>query len=140
MRHGKDGASGKIFWRHSAAADELVLASPLGQGIARVTREGRQYRLTTSDNREYRAADPEALTEDAVGWRLPLEGLPDWIRGKASPGRPAELRRDASGQPAELRQDGWRVEYEEFRDNLPSRLRLSRDDLEIRVIVDRWTS
>jgi outer membrane lipoprotein LolB len=140
VRYGKDGASGKILWRHSDDADELLITSPLGQGIARLNRDGGQYRLVAGNGREYRANDPERLTQDALGWSLPLAGLPDWVRGRASPGRPVELVRDAGGQALELRQDGWHVTYEEFKDNLPLRLRLSRKDLEIRLIVDRWTN
>ncbi|HLQ03041.1 MAG TPA: lipoprotein insertase outer membrane protein LolB, partial [Burkholderiales bacterium] len=30
IRHGKKAASGRIFWRHSNDADELLLTSPLG--------------------------------------------------------------------------------------------------------------
>jgi outer membrane lipoprotein LolB len=138
VHHPKDAASGKIFWRHSDDADELLITSPLGQGIARINRERDEYRLVTGDNQLYRASDAESLTEQALGWRLPLAGLPDWVRGRASPGRPAETRRNASGV-LELRQDGWRIVYEEFREGRPFRLRLSRDDLEIRLIVDRWT-
>jgi outer membrane lipoprotein LolB len=138
IRHPKDTASGQIFWRHSEDADELLITSTLGQGIARINRERGEYRLVTGDNRLYRASDAESLTEQALGWRLPLAGLPDWVRGQASPGRPAETRRSASGV-LELRQDGWRIAYEEFREGRPFRLHLSRDDLEIRLIVDRWT-
>jgi outer membrane lipoprotein LolB len=139
VRHGKDAASGRIFWRHSNDADELLITSPLGQGIARINRERDQFRLVTGDNKEYRAADAESLTEQALGWRLPLGGLSDWVQGRASPGRPAEVR----GEPdkdLELRQDGWHVAYEEFRGGKPFRMRLTREDLEIRLIVDQWTN
>lgn len=138
IRHPKDAASGQIFWRHSEDADELLITSTLGQGIARINRERDEYRLVTGDNKLYRASDAESLTEQALGWRLPLAGLPDWVRGRASPGRPAETLRNANGG-MELRQDGWRIAYEEFREGRPFRLHLSRDDLEIRLIVDRWT-
>ena len=138
IRHANDATSGRIFWRHSSDADELLIASPLGQGIARLNREGDEYRLVTGDNKLYRASEAESLTEQALGWRLPLAGLPDWVRGRASPGRPAETRREAGGS-LEVRQDGWRIAYEEFREGRPFRLRISRDDLEIRLIVDRWT-
>jgi outer membrane lipoprotein LolB len=139
IRYGKDSESGKLFWRHSDRADELLITSPLGQGIARVSREGAEYRLVTEDAKERRAADAESLTEDALGWRLPLAGLPDWVQGRPGAGRSAELRRDADGRPLELRQDGWRVEYEAFREAQPAKLRMSRDDLEIRLVIDRWT-
>jgi outer membrane lipoprotein LolB len=138
IRFGSEAASGRIFWRHSDDADELLVASPLGQGIARITRERDEYRVVTGDGKVTIASDPENLTEQAFGWRLPLSGLPDWVRGRASPDRPAETR-GAPGRDLELRQDGWHVVYEEFREGRPFRLRLSRADLEIRLVVDRWT-
>jgi len=139
VRHGKDAASGRIFWRHSNDADELLITSPLGQGIARINRERDQYRLVTGDNTEYRAADAESLTEQAFGWRLPLDGLSDWVQARASPGRPAQVQGDAD-RGLELRQDGWHVVYEEFRGGKPFRMRLTRENLEIRLIVDQWTN
>ncbi len=139
VRHGKDAASGRIFWRHSDESDELLITSALGQGIARISRERDQFRLVTGDHKEYRAADAESLTERALGWRLPLGGLSDWVQARASPGRPAEMRGDAD-KGLELRQDGWHVAYEEFRGGRPFRMRLTREDLEIRLTVDQWTN
>jgi len=138
VRYGKDAASGRIFWRHADDADELLITSALGQGIARLSRERDQFRLLTGANKEYRAADAESLTEQALGWRLPLAGLSDWVRGRASPGRPAEMRGEVD-KGLELWQDGWHVAYEEFREGRPFKLRLSREDLQIRLIVDQWT-
>ncbi len=139
VRHGKDAASGRIFWRHSDDSDELLITSPIGQGIAKISREGEQFRLVTGDKKEYRALDAESLTEQALGWRLPLAGLSDWVQARASPGRPVEMRGNAD-QGLELRQDGWNVAYEEFRRGRPYRMRLTREDLQIHLIVDRWTN
>jgi outer membrane lipoprotein LolB len=140
VRHAKDGASGRIQWRHSVDTDDVLITSPIGQGIAHISRNGDEYHLTTGSGKEFRATDPESLTEQTLGWRLPLAGLPDWIQGRAAPGENADLRRDAEQRPLELRQDGWRVEYQEFRNGHPARLRMSREDLEIRLVVDRWTN
>jgi outer membrane lipoprotein LolB len=137
VRHTKDSGSARIFWRHSEGADDMVITSPVGQGIARISREGDRFRLVTADKREYRAADAESLTDEALGWRLPLSGLPDWVQARASPGRPAEVNGSAS-EGLEIRQDGWRVTYDEFRDGRPFRMRLSREDVEIRLVVDQW--
>ena len=93
----------------------------------------------TGDNKEYRAADAESLTEQALGWRLPLAGLSDWVQARASPGRPAEMQGDVDNG-LELRQDGWQVAYEEFRGGKPFRMRLKREDLEIVLVVDQWTN
>jgi outer membrane lipoprotein LolB len=139
VRAAKDSGSARIFWRHSSDADEMIITSPVGQTLARIQREGGLFRLQTGDRKEYRAADAETLTEQALGWRLPLAGLADWVQGRASPDRPSEVTRPA-GDGLDIRQDGWRVAYEEFRDGKPYRLRLSREDIEIRLVVDQWTN
>jgi outer membrane lipoprotein LolB len=139
IRYAKDSGSARIFWRHAEDADELLITSPVGQGIARISREGERFRLVTGDKKEYRAADAESLTEQALGWRLPLSGLSDWVQGRASPGRPAEVVGRA-GEGLEIRQDGWRVAYEEFREGRPFRMRLSREDVDIRLVVDQWAN
>ena len=139
VRYGKDAASGRIFWRHSNDADELLITSSLGQGIARINRERDRFRLVTGDKKEYRADNAEDLTEQALGWRLPLAGLSDWVQARASPGRPAEMQGDVD-KGLELRQDGWRVVYEEFREGKPFRMRLTREDLQIILVVDQWTN
>ncbi|MBI2316891.1 MAG: outer membrane lipoprotein LolB [Betaproteobacteria bacterium] len=138
VQYGAEGASARLTWRHGAASDDLLISSPLGQGIARLTRRGGEVQLVTSDATTHRAADAESLTEQVLGWRLPLAGLPDWVQGRPDPARPAELARDASGRATELRQDRWRIEYQEYEGERPSRLRLTRDDLEIRLVVDQW--
>jgi len=137
VRHARDSGSARIFWRHSDDADELLITSPVGQGIARISREGDRFRLVTGDKKEYRAADAETLTDEALGWRLPLSGLPDWVQARASPDRPAEVT-GSVGEALEIRQDGWRITYDECRDGRPCRMRLSRDDVEIRLVVDQW--
>lgn len=136
VRHAKDSGSARIFWRHSDDADEMVLTSPVGQGIARITRDGERYRLVTGDKKEFRASDAETLTEQALGWRLPLAGLSDWVQGRASASGGAT---GGAGEGMELRQDGWKVAYEEYRDGRPFRMKLSREDIEIRLVVDRWS-
>ena len=139
IRHARDSGSAKIFWRHSDGADDLFITSPVGQGIARISREGDRFRLVTGDKKEYRAGDAESLTEQALGWRLPLSGLADWVQARASPERPAEVVGSA-GDGLEIRQDGWRIAYEEFREGRPFRLRLSREGIEIRMTVDQWAN
>ena len=138
VRYGKEGASGRIAWRHDANDDEMLITSPIGQGIAMITRRDGEVRLLTSDQKEYRARDAESLTEQVLGWRLPLTGLPDWVQGRADPARPAKLERDGQSRLTLLRQDDWRVEYQEYEGARPSRLKLSRADIEIRLVVDDW--
>src|SRR5690349_9208843 len=78
-RHGEESFSGSIAWRHARSSDEMLISTPLGQGVARIVREGDAVTLTTAEPREYRAADAESLTEQVLGFRLPLAGLANWV-------------------------------------------------------------
>jgi outer membrane lipoprotein LolB len=138
VRYGSDGASGNLAWRHSADSDELLITSFLGQGVARIRRSGGEVELV-AEGKEHRAPDAETLTQQVLGWRLPLRGLPDWVQGRPAPGGAGEIRRDSTDRVVAFAQDGWKVEYQAFEGERPSRLRMSRPDLEIRLIVDQWS-
>ncbi len=138
VKYATEAVSGKFTWQHDPASDDLLLSNPLGQGMARIVRRDALASLTTSDQKVYQASDVESLTEQVLGWRLPLAGLPDWVRGRAAAGAPAQERRDSAHRLAELRQSGWLVEFLDYAYGLPQRLRLSRDDMEIRLVIDQW--
>ena len=89
-----------------------------------------------------------------LGWRLSLEGLPDWVRGRPFPDLTARVERDAQGRVAWIEQQGWRIEYQQYRDALPAdavqnfsaapaslplRIQLQRDDLQIRLLIEQWS-
>lgn len=137
MKVRAEAASGNIAWRHSARNDELLFSSPLGQGLARIVRTGEEVTLTTQDGQEYRAASAEALTERVLGFRLPLEGLADWVRARPAPGL-AFTRKDGEGRPAQIEQFGWTIEYLEYAGALPSRLILSYPGVQLRLAISDW--
>lgn len=140
VKYGTEAASGKIAWRHDAASDDLLLMNPFGQGIARIARSDSLVTLTDSDSKVYRANDVETLTEQVLGWRFPFAGLPDWVRGRAVASVPSQSKLDRLQRLSELRQSGWLVQYVEYQGETgtPLRLRLSREQVEIRLVVDEW--
>lgn len=139
VRFRDEASSGNIAWRHGHSGDEVLITTPLGQGIARIVRAGDSVVLTTPDAREHRAADAATLTEQVLGFRLPLDGLADWVRARPGGGQ-FEARRDASGRLAELQQSGWTIEYLEWREDghLPSRLKLTYPGIELRLAIAEW--
>lgn len=114
-----------ISWRHSATRDEILLTTPLGQGVAELSRDARGARLAMADGREYTADDWEGLSEQVFGARLPLDDLPSWLAGHV---------------PA--RASGWRVEFLEYQsdaaDALPVLIEARRGNLELRLKVSEW--
>lgn len=148
VRFGEDSLSGKLAWAHLAERDELSLASPLGNVLARIVRDAGGVVLTNSFQEQFRAVDAETLTERQLGWRLPLAGLAQWILARPSTAPGAGLvegERDASRRWQRLRQAGWEIDFDYENDaaTLPKRvvLNYSRADkpLEIRVAIDRWS-
>jgi len=63
VRYGDEAASGRVTWRHGVATDDLLISSPLGQGIAEITRRDGVYTLVTAKDERFTAADPERLTD-----------------------------------------------------------------------------
>ena len=104
LRHEEKSYTGHLSWRHAGSRDNLLLASPFGQGMAEIAGDASGVRLTTSDGKTYTAADAETLTHQALGFPLPLKNLVDWVRGRSSGGEPEAL--DAFGRPLRVRQDG----------------------------------
>jgi outer membrane lipoprotein LolB len=124
VRYGNEAFSGNLAWRHGAAADDMLLTTALGAGIARLTRNGQNIVLTTAEPREYQSNDPEALTEEVLGFRLPIRGLAEWVRGRPSP---------------ELEARGWKIEYQDHdAQNRPTRLRVTYPNLELRLAISEW--
>ena len=136
VRHAEEHFSGHIRWRHTSTEDDILLSTPLGQGVARLGRDAQGVTLLTSDRKRYAAADPEALTEKVLGWRLPLAGLSHWVTGRPAPSSPAVVSADR------LTQQGWQIDFSDRREigrfRLPARITLERGELHIRLVVDRW--
>ena len=137
-RYGNEAFTGNIAWRHAPSADEMLITSALGAGVARIVRQGGNVVLTTAEPREYRAADAEALTEEVLGFRVPLAGLADWVQGRPSTESPASADYAPDGRLRELRQRGWNVEYLEYEGARPSRMRLSYPGIELRLAISEW--
>lgn len=138
-RYREEAASGNVAWRHSRDADEMLISTPVGSSMARIVRTGSEIVLTTADQKEFRANDAEALTEKVLGFRVPLAGLTDWVRGRQIEGAEAAVVRDGQGRLASLKQNGWSVEYQEFRaDGLPVRMKLTYPGIELRLAIHEW--
>lgn len=141
VRHNGTRHSAGLRWTHSTQSDEVLLLAPLGQTAARVYRDASGATLEDGE-RQYRAADAESLMQQVLGWHLPLNGLHHWVLALPLAESQAQIERDAEGRIAVLRQDGWEVHYQRYAgdkvDSLPVRLQLSRDNLEVQLLIDEW--
>jgi outer membrane lipoprotein LolB len=129
--------SAGLRWTHQVQSDEMLLLAPLGTTSARVFRDAHSATLDDGD-KHYQADDAETLMQQVLGWHFPLTGMHYWVLGLASAESPAQIERDGNGQITVLRQDGWEVRYLRYADALPSRLQISREDLQVQLLIDEW--
>lgn len=86
-------------------AGELRLSTPLGPQIARARWAPGEATIETADGVS-RHADLDALARHAFGEPVPLQALPDWLRGRPWPGAPNRARDDGE---AGFEQLGWTI-------------------------------
>lgn len=141
VRHASEGFSGNLSWRHIFGEDEFVVQTPLGQGVARVTQNSQGATLQTADGQIRQASDAESLTQQVLGFRLPLAGLPHWVQARAI-SESAVLRHNADGTLAFLNEQGWQIAYLSYHTVgqrvLPSKLSMENAELKLRLVIDDW--
>lgn len=136
-RQGETRHYANFSWRHGMADDEILITTPLGQGVAELTRDARGAHLVTADKQTVAADDWEGLSARLFGFPLPLSNLPRWLAGNVE-----ASRRDANGRPESAMAEGWAIRYLDYEsdapDALPTLVEFQRDDMELRLKVDAW--
>ncbi|HUN93641.1 MAG TPA: outer membrane lipoprotein LolB [Burkholderiaceae bacterium] len=124
----RDSANGRFTLSVRTDGLTLDLASPFGTTIARIESGSDNARLIIPGDADASRSDPaglDALTVNALGWRLPVAGLADWIDGRGTAGQP--VARAADGSDA-IVQDGWTIRVvERFDGGAPRQLKMERD-------------
>ena len=141
VHSGEQSLSGQILWQHRADSDDVLMTSPLGQGVARIVRDAEGVALEMPNQPTRRAPDAESLTREALGYALPVAGLVWWVQARPDPASTFEATTDAAGRLDQLRQDGWVITYLQYAADAPARPRrlvVTREGLEIRLVADSW--
>jgi len=124
VRQGETRHYVNVDWRHAADSDAILLATPLGQGVAEIVRDATGARLTLADRRSFAADDWSTLSQQVFGFPLPLQASARWLLGDIAA------------------TEGWRVTVVEREsaavDALPTVIELERDDIAVRLKIDEW--
>lgn len=141
----KERFPGSVRWAHAPQRDELWFYSPVGSAVAHLVQDESGALLVNAKGEEHRASDLRSLADAVLGWDLPLEGLPYWVRGLPWPGAPVDdAERDEQGRLTRLEQAGWQVTYMAWSagaaDDLPAKLDLKGERLRLRLLIERWVA
>ncbi|GAB3099091.1 lipoprotein insertase outer membrane protein LolB [Lysobacter terrae] len=145
---GSKGGSGRIDWNQDGAAYEAALSAPVTRQSWRLIGDTHHEaaRLEGLEGGPREGEFAEDLLEEATGWRIPVNQMPDWVRGIAMPlsGAPPQTAYGADGRLRSIEQLGWKVEYQEWmpaqgaRPELPRRILARSGQATVRLIVDEW--
>lgn len=130
LRQGERRDHLRFRWEHTPDSDVLLLMSPLGQGLAELTRDTTGARLLQPQQPVIAADSLGQLAQKVFSLPLPLETVADWLRG-ARPELAGEI-------------DGWRVVIIESsvppagKSRLLRVMEAGRGDVEFKLIVDDW--
>lgn len=146
-RSGEQALHGSFAWQQDEANTKVTLFSPLGQALAQIQTSPAGASLRQAGQTPIFAEDVGALTEQALGWPLPVGGLRDWLQGFAVDAQGRRFIATPSAK-AVTTHDGWRIEYPTWQDDgagvaRPRRIDLARNttqagDVAIRIVIDTW--
>ncbi len=136
------GFSGGLHWRHDMANDNIELYSPLGGQVASINKTAGKVTLDDAKGNSISAADAESLTQNTLGWQLPLAGLTDWSLGRPTHSKIDLITWDEFGRLSTLKQDGWSIEYQSYLEQnghfLPSKITLRSDKVYLKLLIEKW--
>jgi outer membrane lipoprotein LolB len=143
IRTRNQGHSASMEWQQNKQNYNLYFFGPFASGSARIIGKPGQVVLTTSDGESYKAASPETLVLEHLGWSLPFTHLIYWIRGLPSPHSiPNVTKYDEHNQLRTLQQDDWKIDYQSYSIyssiTLPEKINLSKGDVKLKIIINHW--
>jgi len=137
-----DSWSASMRWQQSGELFDISFSSPLGQQMARLTGDDVTASLYLPDKRVLSAPNVSDLLDGELGWHVPIAGLRYWLVGLPAPGSESSSGLDGRGRLAWLEQSEWYIEYSRYRSarilELPEKMVLTRNDLRVRLVIDRW--
>lgn len=125
-------ASAAFELRGDARRGAMLLTSPLGATLARASWSPEGTLLDVPGSRT-RYDDLDDLAEHALGERLPMAALFDWLRGRPWPGAPSK---ELSAGSAGFEQLGWQIKLERFDQGFVEAQRASPPPVTVRARIE----
>lgn len=138
LRSPSKNGSGFIDWQQEGENFRLQVSGPLGQGSTIIS--GNKEQLFVQGAEENLKQNAQEQAARALGWPLPQQEMPYWVRGAAAPGE-AHQAQWSNGLLQQLNQSGWKIEYSRYSRHpvpLPEKIKLTRDDIRLTLVIKRW--
>lgn len=129
-----------LHWQHFPARDVLSFYSPLGQTLGVLTSDVQGAQWVDTDQHVQQGESVAALTQQWLGWSLPLQDLSFWVVGAPATGKTYVVAHQ--GDTLQLTQSGWTVTYQRWGEvngqALPDKLMFSGAGITGHWVVSHW--
>ncbi len=142
--------SASLNWTQQSIHSDIRLTSFLGTSILKMLNDGNQATVV-SDGKTFKSDDPESLLYEIKGITLPVNDMPQWMKGLTSKNfdrttvfdehnRVKQIKMlDATGQ-------SWQIDYESYMQvelrqqnfQLPKKIRLTGNNITIIIKISDW--
>ncbi|MCP2041846.1 outer membrane lipoprotein LolB [Neisseria sp. HSC-16F19] len=134
VKQEEKGSYANFEWQNGRHVQHIDVNTPLGNTVGVLCRDGEGVIAEGSDGRQYQAANAIELSQNLLGFALPLDHLHLWARGYWAPEDSYEILPDGR-----LRQFGWVIERRLAADErTPRLLVLDNRQLNIRLVFDQF--
>jgi outer membrane lipoprotein LolB len=137
---------GRFQWQQQGQRIDIDLMSPLGQTMAKMAITPNSATIQQTDKEIKVAENVAELTEQTLGWSLPVAGMREWLQGfNRSTGNQRQIAKPNENDQFDT--DGWHIHYVSWQQNsvsvYPKRIDLTRTSpqlhqLSLRIIIDQW--
>jgi outer membrane lipoprotein LolB len=147
VQAGEEGFNASLTWRQHDTESQVRLSGPLGAGSTKLVYSPDDLHVTTSRGEVLENGRAEQVLREQLGFVPPFASLRYWVLGLAAPGEStAEQSTDEAGRITAMTQQGWQIRYNKWTEiatrdgaiRMPRLLTATREDLKLRVVVDRW--
>ncbi len=136
-----------LDWAQRAAQQyAMQIKNPLtGAIVAKLNQTPQGATLLADDGKTYRSKNAEQLLQSQTGVKMPINGMPYWVRGISSPHYKLDkLVLDNQGRPKLIQQAGWLIKYPGYQGSgimaLPRKISFKRakDNVSVKLVAKRW--
>lgn len=125
----------------------LNIKNPLTGTLVAVLEQSPGKAVLKSQGKVHTGVDAERLLEQQMRVKMPVNGMPYWVRGVMAPQYPVgKVKLDGKGRPTQIVQSGWVIDYSSYQGAgyaaLPGKVNISRaqDRVNVRVLAKQWTT
>ncbi|WP_082343486.1 lipoprotein insertase outer membrane protein LolB [Francisella persica] len=121
----------------------IKLYGPLGIGSVEIKGDTNSVLLENSKGQKLEAKDPKTLMLEQLGWYVPVDGLKYWVKAIAIPNIRQTSKLNQNNLLSKLSQNGWNIAYSNYelvdsKYPLPMKIRMSRDDITLKIFIKSW--